>query len=199
MLMMSPDREFEFQLHELRYDLAALLRKVLELTPLMVPEKSQELERALSDICGSIEHDYIWHSSRALDLARPLAPHPEDCARRPDAETDRDSAERWARVDEVMSEVQDADELRRQLRPEIAELSASLHEAAASVARVEALRSRPDASAMQVEKLLEQVHAGLGEAMCLAFSAMQKATWHYRVTDPAAWQAEKDELEHRTG
>ena len=192
---MSPDRELEFQLHELRYDLVALLRKSLEIVPLIASERAQELQRALSEICSEIEHDHVWHSSRALDLARPSAPPPEGCARRSDEENDRDSDERWSRADELMPEDRSAEELLRELRPEVAELSASLHEAAAGVARAEALRSRAGANAVQVETLLEVVHASITEALRLAFSAMRSATWLDRVMDPERWQAEQAERE----
>ena len=190
---MSPDKEFEFQLHELRYDLAALLCKSLELVPLITAENAHELQSALSNLCSEVEHDYVWHSSRALDLARRSAPLPEACARRPDEEANRDSDERWSRADELTPEGRSAEELLRELHPEITELSASLHEAAAGVARVEALRCRPAADAEQVETLLERVHASITDAVRLAFSAMRLATWLDRVMDPERWQAEQAE------
>jgi hypothetical protein len=94
-----------------------------------------------------------------------------------------------------MTEIRTADDLLREIRPEVAELSASLYDAASFVARAEALRSRGVESHVQVEKLLERVHVSLGEAMRQAFSTMRTATWLDRIVDPERWLADQEEQE----
>lgn len=193
--MMSSGEELEFHLRELRYDLHALITKVLALATLVTADGAQELCRPLPEICAGIEHDYTVHSPSALDLARLSISQLVDRATRTEAELALDADERWLHANGLMTEVRSADELVREVRPEMAELSAILYEAASCVARVEALLSRTAANPVQVGELLERVHASLGEAMRLGFSVMRTATWLNRVVDPERWLADQDEQE----
>jgi hypothetical protein len=187
--------DLEFHLRELRSDLERLNREVVALAPLVAAGSAWALSNALGTMCGGIEHAYTTHSASALDLSRPSAPRPESCARRPEEEFLRDSDERWSRAEDLMPDVRSAERLLLELRAELEGLSASLSDASAHQERTEKQDPRGAAGPGPVESLLERVHASLGDAMRFAFLAMQKATWLYRLTDPDAWQAEKDERE----
>lgn len=195
MVMMLPDEELEFHLRELRYDLHAQIGAVLALIPLIAAENAKDICRSFPGICAGIEHDYTVHSPGALDLARSSISQTADRVIRTEAELSLDSDERWSRADDLMTEVRTAEDLLREIRPEIADLSVSLHEAASCVARAEALRSRAAASPVQLGEVLERVHASLEEAMCRAFQAMRTATWLDRVVDPERWVVDQDEQE----
>jgi hypothetical protein len=187
MPMTSQIDELEFHIRELRYDIETLTHEVLALAPHVTVDGAVQLRAAFVGICAGIEHDYTQHSIRALELARAPALAPA-----PDAEIDTASEERWSQAEKPMPELGGTEDLLRGLRPEIEQLTARLQDAAAGVARVEALRQHATADSV-VGELIEQVHASVEKAMRHAFSAMRFVTCLDRTVNPERYQAAQDE------
>jgi hypothetical protein len=188
MLMTPQADELEFHIRELRYDIEGLTREVHAIALRVMADDAAQLHAAFARICAGVEHDYSVHSARALELARSPALAPG-----PSAEIDTASEERWLQAEEPLPGIGAAEDLLRELRPEIEELAARLRDAAAGVARVEALREHAAADPAQLNECLEHVHASVGHAMRHAFSAMRLVTCLDRMVNPERYQVARDE------
>jgi hypothetical protein len=129
----EPWLELKFHLQELDGDSSAVLRRLLELKPLLnVPAEARRLHDALFDIYGAVHHHAKDHARRAMELAGGLLLRSPDSI--PEWEPGKDGAADFAIPPEV-SACTSLDEARARLSLHVEELTSAVDKASQAVLR----------------------------------------------------------------